>query len=101
MPDTDLMMYSAIVGFVSSMFIIPVIQQPHWTTQVRAAVTFAYCVLAGLGTAYFTGEFDIANLTTSILSVFVTAIATYKGLAEKTTAPVIEAATSVRPPPSV
>jgi ribose/xylose/arabinose/galactoside ABC-type transport system permease subunit len=99
----DLQMWQLLVGFLSATFILPVIQQPRWSVQLRALVTFIYCVLAGWGTAYLTGAFDgIHNVRTavsSILFTLVTAVASYKGFAQPTgIAPAIEHATSATPP---
>ncbi len=99
---TDLQMWGLVVGFVSATFVLPVIQQPAWSARRRAAVTFGYCVFAGLVTAYLTGSFDgVHNVragVSAVLFTLITAIASYKGFAQPTgVAPAIEAATS-RPP---
>jgi hypothetical protein len=97
-------MWALIVGFVSANFVIPVIQQPHWTAGQRAAVTFAYSVVVGLGTVYFTGGLDhlgvhsVRPVASVILLVLISAIGTYKGLAQPLgVAPAIEYATSGEP----
>ena len=74
--------WAMIVGFISSLFIIPIIQQPGWSAMRRSVVTFAYCILAGLGTIFFAGDFNLRDSATTILTVFVLAIGTYKGLAQ-------------------
>lgn len=99
---SNTMMWSAIVGFISSIFIIPLLQQPFWSKQVRSAVTFLYAVVAGVITAMVEGGLDFANLTTSILTIFFAAIGTYVGLAKNLDiTKQIEVSTSVKPPPEV
>lgn len=101
-PTGDLAMWNLIIGFLSATFILPVIQQPTWTASVRALVTFAYSIVVGLGTAYFTGAFahlnDVHAGVTSVLLTLVAAISSYKGFAQPTgLAPAIESATSPDP----
>jgi hypothetical protein len=98
-PTGDLAMWNLIIGFLSATFVLPVIQQPHWNSKLRATVTFVYSIVVGLGTAYFTGAFahlaDVHAGITSVLLTLVTAIASYHGFAQPTgVAPTIEAATS-------
>lgn len=98
-PMNDLMMWNLIVGFLSATFVLPVIQQPSWSASRRAAVTFAYSVLVGLGVAFFTGAFshldDVRAGVTSVLLTLIAAISSYKGFAQPAgVAPAIEAATS-------
>lgn len=100
---SDAAMWALIVGFASATFVLPVIQRPTWAAGTRAAVTFGYSVIVGLGTVYFTGGLDRTDLRhpretlAAILLVLVSAIATYKGFALPTgIAPAIEAATSPR-----
>lgn len=93
------MMWELVAGFISSTFLLPVIQQPRWTAATRAWVTFAWCVVAGLGTAYLTGGFagvhDVRAAVTSVLVVLVSAAGTY-AVGKKTGIPAaIEAATSL------
>lgn len=99
---TDGQMWELIVGFISATFVLPVIQQPHWSARVRAAVTFGYSVVVGLVTAYLAGAFngvqDARTGVTGVLTMLVTAIATYHGFAKPTgIAPAIESATSSPP----
>lgn len=95
----NLAMWNLIVGFLSATFVLPVIQQPRWSSRKRATVTFIYSIVVGLGTAYFTGAFahlsDVSAGVTSVLLTMVAAVASYKGFAQPTgVAPAIEAATS-------
>ncbi len=99
---TDLAMWNLIVGFLSATFVLPVIQQPTWTAGRRAAVTFVYSIVIGVGIAYFTGAFahlaDVKAAVTSVLLTLVAAISTYKGFAQPTgVAAAIESATSPVP----
>ncbi len=96
---SDLQMWELIVGFLSATFVLPVLQQPSWSASARAFVTFLYCVVVGLVTAYLTGAFsDITDLRTgvsAVLFMLVTAVASYKGFAQPVgIAPAIESATS-------
>lgn len=96
---SDLSMWNLIIGFLSATFILPVIQQPTWSVKARAAVTFGYSVVVGLGTAYFTGAFahlaDVHAGVSSVLLTLIAAISSYKGFAQPTgVAKAIEFATS-------
>lgn len=98
---SDAVMWSQVAGFLSATFVLPIIQQPKWTDQMRSLVTFLYSIAIGAGTAWFTGAFDqgaenaTKSLTTAVLFVFISAIATYKGFAKPLgIAPAIEIATS-------
>ncbi len=96
---TDLQMWELVVGFLSATFVLPVIQQPRWSDRARALVTFVYCCVVGLVTAYLTGAFsgihDFRAGVSSVLLMLVTAVASYRGFAKPTgVAPAIERATS-------
>ena len=91
---SDLVMWSLILGFVSPL-IIAVIQQPKFHEGARAIITFLYCVVVGVGTAFFEGRLTGQRAITSVLIVLVSAITTYRGLWRPTgAAPAVEAATS-------
>lgn len=97
-------MWDLLAGFLSATFILPLIQQPRWSTRTRALVTFGWCVAIGLGAAYLTGRLDnladVRAAAGAVLLVFVGAITTYKGLAQPTgLAYTIETASSPTPPP--
>lgn len=101
---SDLQMWNLIVGFIAATFLLPIIQQPTWSTQRRAKVTFGFCMVAGLVTAWLSGAFagahDLRTAMSSILMTLVTAVATYKGMAKPVgLAPWLEEATSSAPPP--
>ncbi len=80
---TDLEMWSLLVGFLLPPA-IALIQRKSWSDGIRALVAFAACVVAALGTCYFNGSLDGKSLVSAILTVVVTAIATYKGFWHKT-----------------
>jgi hypothetical protein len=99
-------MWELIVGFLSATFVLPIIQQPRWSAGLRAMVTFVYCIVVGLITAYLVGVFssldDFRDGVSAVLLMLVTAIASYKGFAQPTgIAPSIERATSPSTPRAV
>jgi hypothetical protein len=73
-----------VIGFLSATFIIPIIQQPRWTVKMRALVTFAFSLLVGAGNAFFNGDFNLHDITQSVLVLLVSAVAIYKGFAQPT-----------------
>ncbi len=98
----DLEMWNLIIGFLSATFVLPVIQQPTWSDKRRAATTFIYSIVVGLGTAFFTDAFGhvdgVRAAITSVLLTLVSAIASYRGFAKPVgVAPAIESATSPAP----
>lgn len=100
MPTTELATWDLVAGFISATFILPVLQQPRWTAQVRAVVTFVWCVVVGLVAAFLTGSFGGGHgghaAVSSVLLVLTSAIASYKGFAQPTgIAGKIENATAV------
>lgn len=95
---TNAQMWSLVVGFVIPP-LLAVVQQPSWSAKWRAVVMFVVALLAGAGTAFFTDQFEGKDVTTSVLIVLVTAIATYESFWKKTgIAPAIEKATSPKTP---
>lgn len=100
MTDTEL--WSAAAGFIGSMFVLPLIQQPRWSERVRALVTLVWCVVVAAVTAYLTGAFDGVRdgreWASASLAVFIAAIVSYKGFGKPTgLTGALERATS--PPP--
>ncbi len=85
---TDTEMWSIVVGFVSATFVLPIIQQPRWSSRTRSLVTFAWCLVAAAGTAWTTGAFaaatDARSWITAFIGVFIGAITGYKGFAQPT-----------------
>lgn len=92
---SNLVMWSLVVGF----FMPPVqaiIQQTHWSSQLRAGINFAACAVAGAGVAYFQGDLTGRRFVEAGLTVLVTTIAVYKGTWQPSgVAPGIEKATNV------
>lgn len=101
---TNLDMWNLVAGFLSATFILPILQQPSWSTRLRSLLTFAYSLVVGFITAFVAGDLDAADLIRSVLLVFMMTIATYKGFAQPTgIAASIENATSLsngRKPPT-
>jgi hypothetical protein len=90
-------MWALIIGFVMPL-LIAVVQRSTWTQTVRALVMAVSSIVAGGLTAYFAGDLNGVDVTTTILLIGVTAIASYKGFWSPTgVAPKIEAATSPKP----
>lgn len=77
MDNTQL--WSLVVGLLLPP-ILAVVQQPHWSSRVRAVVAFALAIVVGALTAYFAGDLNGKSLTTASLLVLVTAATTYKNL---------------------
>ena len=89
---TNLQMWSLIVGAILPPF-IAIVQQSGWQLWVRAVVTLVICIVVGAITTYLSGMFDPQDLITSILTILIAAIATYKGFWQPTgIAPGIEKA---------
>jgi hypothetical protein len=96
--DSNLVMWAAVVGFFMPP-LLSIVQQPGWSQPLRSIVMFVASIIAGAGTVYFQGAWDMTNVVTTILFVMVTAIATYKGLWTPTgISPKIEVATSPKAP---
>ena len=98
---SDLQMWDLVIGFLSATFVLPVLQQPHWTSRARALLTFAWSILCGAGVTYLGGAFSHLGgaggraVVSSVLLTLVAAVGSYKGFAKPTgIAPAIEAATS-------
>ena len=95
---SNLMMWSLIVGFLAPN-LIALVQQPRFTSQMRAGIMFVASVVGGGLTAYFNGQFNFEDVVGSILTVGVASITFYKGLWKPTgVATGIENATSKTPP---
>lgn len=73
---TNLMMWGAIIGFLASP-IISGLNRQRWSSDVKAVMTFVWCVVGALGTVIFTGQFDLKNLATTVLFVLFSAIGSY------------------------
>jgi len=100
---SDLQMWELIVGFLSATLVLPMIQQPHWSSRRRCLVTVVYSIVAGLVTAYLTGAFagvhDVHAAISSVLWTLLSAIGFYKGVGQPSgISPAIENATSAPEP---
>lgn len=92
---TDAQMWALIVGFGLPM-VVAILQQPQWSNRVRVAVSVVASIVAGAGTAFFTGEFTGRGILSCALVVCVASIATYQNLWKPTKiAPMIEAKTTL------
>lgn len=95
---SNLVMWNLILGFVIPN-LVAVLQQPRWSSSRRAVVTLLVCIVGGVGTAYFNGQFNLGDIVGSILVTAVAAITFYKNFWKPTgIAPAIENATSKHPP---
>lgn len=91
---TDLDLWAIAVGAISPL-VIALVQQKQWPSHVKAIIMVVSVILIGLGNVYFNGQFDVKDMSHSILLVFVGAITAYHGLWKPTgVAPAIESATS-------
>lgn len=75
----NLTMFNLIVGFVSPI-IIATIASPSWGKKARVTTTVAFSVITGGLIAFFGGEFNGVDITTSILITLVASITFYKGV---------------------
>lgn len=101
----DIQMWMLVVGFFSPV-VISILQQPRWPDSMRATVAFLFSAVVAVVTYMLNGgsfAFDNARgLVTSILTVLVTTIATYKGFWKPTgISPAVESNTSPRSTASV
>lgn len=96
----DIDMWTLVVGFFSPL-VIGVIQQPRWSDGARASVAFVVSMVVGTVTYVLNGGtldvHDVRGIVTSLLTVLVVTISTYKGFWKPTgIVPAIEDATSPR-----
>ena len=92
---SDAQMWALIVGFGLPL-LVAVLQQPKWSNRVRVTVGVLASIVAGAGTAFFTGEFTGRSIVSCALVVCVASIATYQNLWKPTKiAPLIEAKTTL------
>ena len=88
-------MWAGIVGFFLP-HLLAIVQQPKFSTGLRAVITFAGSVVAAIGTVLIQNNgWSWHDWVSSTLLILVTAIATYHGLWKPTgVAPSIEGSTS-------
>jgi hypothetical protein len=95
---TDFQMYSLLVGFLLPP-VLAIVMQARFSQQVRAAIAFVACVIAGAGVAYFQGDLTGKRFVSAALIVLTTGLATYRNFWKPTgVAPTIEAATNIGGP---
>lgn len=74
----NITMWAGIVGFFLPIA-ISVITQSGWNDRVKSVIAFICCLIASIGTAYFSGNFAGQDIVTCALIVFTLAIASYVG----------------------
>jgi hypothetical protein len=90
---TNIQMWSLVVGAGLPPF-IAILQQPSWSRAARSVVTVLVCLIAGAVTSYLRGDWTLQAVTTTVLTILVTAMATYQSFWKTTVAPAIEAGSS-------
>lgn len=69
--------YQMLVGSLMPLLVAVVVRQ-SWQPDLKRIVAFGLCVLAGIGTAYLTGQLsNITDVSASVLTILVTAQLTY------------------------
>lgn len=90
---SNLVMWSGIVGFFLPILIATILRW-RWSQQAKAVAAFVVCLIAATGTAYFSGNFEGADVVTAALVVVTITQATYVGVWKPTgVAPAIMDAT--------
>lgn len=98
-PVSDLVMWSAIVGFVLPP-LVAFVNQATWPGWARALVALAACIGAGAGTAAFDGSLTGQRWATAVLVVLTAALGFYTTFWKPSKiAPAIEQATTLSSPP--
>lgn len=91
---SNLVMWNLLIGFLMPT-VVAAIQQPKFSSPVRAGITFVAALIGGFLTAYFNDQFNFGDVVGSILVTGVSAITFYKGFWKPTgIAPGIENVTS-------
>ena len=73
--------WGTLSGAVSSALIIPLLNRlTNGAAPVKTIVALVWSVLVGLGTVYFAGRWNTADVATSLIAVIVAAQATYHTL---------------------
>jgi hypothetical protein len=94
-PISDILMYSALVGFLLPP-VLSIVIQSGWPQRVQAVVAFLACLAAGAGTAYFEADLDGRTWVSASLIVLTTGLATYRNFWKPTgISPAIEKATNL------
>ena len=97
----DLSTVDIVIGFVGSMIVLPVIQQPKWSGTVRWWVTVAFCMFAAILSTAISGRLDgvdwhsVQSVAEAFVAVLGAAVVTYRSLGQPLgITPLVERATS-------
>lgn len=94
-----LQLANILVGFLLP-HAIAIVNQSHWPARAKSASAFVVCAVAAGFTTWIAGDFDAADLTTSVLVIFGAAHASYRAIWHPTGIPqAIEKKTTVTEPP--
>lgn len=67
-------------GFIG--FVIPIViervKNSNWKRQYKFLVALGSCIIVGVASSYFTHNFNVADILTSIIYIFSVAEATYQ-----------------------
>jgi peptidoglycan/LPS O-acetylase OafA/YrhL len=91
-------LWSIAAGFIGA-WVMALVNQSHWSSILKFATVFVWCMIAAGITAYFKRELNLADWSRSLVLVFVSAQVMYA--AAKPAIKQVEIATSVSPPPAV
>lgn len=95
----NLLMWNAIVAAGLPM-LLAIIQQPTFPRATRAVITLAACIVGGLATAFFNGQWHSEDIITSVLTIFAATLAFHTAFFKPTgITDAIENATSATSPP--
>ena len=61
--------YAGMIGVIMPPFVQMVIKH-HWSRRQKSLMAILFSVLVGLGSAYFSGKFDVTDILSSISAVF-------------------------------
>lgn len=73
---SNLELFSALVG-TGLPAVVAAVNRTAWPSEAKAFVALLLSILAGAGTAWFSGQFDPTDVVRSILIVFTMAVVTY------------------------
>ena len=74
---TDAAMWSIIIGFFMPL-VINFVVNAEWSQSAKAGIAFAASLVAGAGTAFFTGAYEGLGIPSSVLLTLVVAITSYQ-----------------------
>lgn len=82
---SDLALWTVLLGFFGPI-VIAVAAKPAMKPLAKIGIQVGYSVIAGVGTAYFTGAFTGREIVSAVLLVFASSVISYKGLWKPTNA---------------